>query len=94
MACRETMTVYAVSILYCSLHMLVAEARFEWPAMSATVVRRVRTCVENIVRGLGREGVYVRQKKNFGRATIAAVHLGCGVPAWRVSSNGLYLHLS
>jgi hypothetical protein len=40
----------AVSILFCPLHMLVAEVSFSWPAMSATVVRRVRTCVENVVR--------------------------------------------
>lgn len=43
------MSNYAVSILFCSLPMLVVEARFSWLAMSATVVRRVRTCVENVV---------------------------------------------
>jgi hypothetical protein len=29
-ACRETMTDDAVSIIFCALHMLVVEARFSW----------------------------------------------------------------
>ena len=59
-------------MLFSSLHMLVADVIFSWLAMNVTVVRRVRTCVENIVRG--EEEVYGTEKKSLGSATIVALY--------------------
>jgi hypothetical protein len=52
--------------------MLVADVRFSWLAMNTTVVKRVRSCVENVVRS--EEEVYGTEKKSLGSATIVALN--------------------
>lgn len=66
------MAVYASSMLFSFLHMLVAVVRFSWLAMNTTVVKRVRSCVENVFRG--EEEVYGTEKKSLGSATIVALY--------------------
>jgi hypothetical protein len=69
---REMINAYAESMFFSYLSMLVVDVRFSWLAMSATVVKSVRSCVENVVRS--EEEVYGTEKKSLSSATIVALY--------------------